>query len=123
MVTTLSGARRPGTTWLVRTLVSRPLGSAIAASIVGLSSAEKASLVGAKTVMSWVVLRVSARPASPTAFTSVDRTGLFPAAVATGSIAMPANEPLPSAGTAEQPAPKGLPSAMALPWPWRLGHR
>ena len=36
------------------------------------------------------------------------------AAVATGSVAMPENEPLPSAGTAEQPAPNGLPAMSSV---------
>src|SRR5687768_11760135 len=103
-----SGVRRPSTTWLVSTLVSRPLGSFIAASSVALGSAANASLTGAKTVMSWAELRVSPRPASPTAVTRVLRRGLLLAAVATGSVAMPSNEPLPEVGTAEQPAPKGL---------------
>ena len=86
----------------------------MALSRVALSMAAKASLVGAKTVMSGVVLRVSPRPASVTAVTSVDRTGLLLAAVATGSLAMPPNEPAPSAGTAAQPGPNGAP-AMSVP--------
>ena len=88
--------------------MSRPFGSFIAASIVAFGTAAKASLLGAKTVMSLAELRVSPRPASVTAVTRVDSTGLLLAAVATGSVAMPENEPLPSAGTAAQPAPNGL---------------
>ena len=42
-----------------------------------------------------------------TAVTSVESTGLLLAAVATGSVAMPLNEPLPSLGTAVQATPKG----------------
>src|SRR5512139_155808 len=102
-----SGLRRPSTTWLVSTVVSRPLGSAIALSRVALSSAANASFVGANTVTSLAVLRVSPSPASPTALTRVESTGLLLAAVATGSAAMPANEPAPSAGTAAQPGPNG----------------
>src|SRR5919204_3755141 len=67
-----------------------------------------ASLVGANTVRAGAELSVSTRPAFLTAVTSVDRTGLFEAAVATGSCAMPEKLPLPLLGTAEQPAPKGL---------------
>src|SRR3954471_6398653 len=72
----------------------------------------KASFVGANTVRFWAELRVSTRPAFLTAVTSVDRTGLLDAAVATGSADMPEKLPLPLLGTAEQPAPKGL-SGMA----------
>src|SRR5687768_13794142 len=59
--------------------------------------------------MSSALLSVSPRPASVTAVTSVDRTGLFEAAVATGSPAMPSKLPAPVAGTAEQAAPKASP--------------
>jgi hypothetical protein len=45
--------------------------------------------------------------------TSVDRTGLLLAAVATGAVAMPLKEPAPLAGTAEQPGPKGVPMALS----------
>src|SRR5690348_15278725 len=110
----ISGVSLPGTTWFVSTLVSRPFGSFIAASIVAFGTAAKASLLGAKTVMSLAELRVSPRPASVTAVTRVDRTGLLLAAVATGSVAIPENEPLPSAGTAAQPAPKGLPAMSSV---------
>src|SRR3712207_702169 len=67
-----------------------------------------ASLVGAKTVIAGAVFSESTRPASLTAETSVDSTGLFDAAVATGSWAMPAKLPGSdeSVGTAAQPAPK-----------------
>src|SRR5919112_1052053 len=67
-----------------------------------------ASLVGAKTVSAGAVFSESTRPACLTAVTSVDSTGLFDAAVATGSCAMPAKLPgsAESVGTAAQPAPK-----------------
>jgi hypothetical protein len=67
------------------------------------------------TVMSWVLFRASTRLACMTAWTSVDRTGLLLAAVATGSSVMPVKEPSPSAGTWAQPAPKGSsPAGAAL---------
>src|SRR3954454_12264154 len=75
----------------------------------------KASFVGANTVRFWAELSVSTRPAFLTAVTSVDRTGLLEAAVATGSADMPEKLPLPLLGTAEQPAPKGLPGMAAEP--------
>ncbi|GAA2949440.1 hypothetical protein GCM10020227_15560 [Streptomyces flavovirens] len=37
----------------------------------------------------------------------MDRAGLWDAAVATGSFAMPSKEPAPSFGTVEQAGPKG----------------
>ena len=79
----------------------------MAASSVALSIAANALSAGAKTVMSLALLRVSPRPAAVTAVTSVERTGLFEAAVATGSPAMPAKLPAPVAGTAAQAAPNG----------------
>src|SRR6478609_4687045 len=94
----LSGAIFPATTWFVRILVSVALSARILAN---------ASLVGAKTVMAGAEFSVSTRPAALTAVTSVESTGLLLAAVATGSVAMPLNEPLPSFGTAVQAAPKG----------------
>src|SRR6478736_1812068 len=92
----LSGAIFPATTWFVRILFS------VAAGILA-----NASFVGAKTVMAGAEFSVSTRPAALTAVTSVESTGLLLAAVATGSVAMPLNEPLPSFGTAVQAAPKG----------------
>src|SRR6476469_2172683 len=80
----------------------------MAAVRVAFGTAANASLVGAKTVMSFAVLSVSTRPAALTAPTSWDRTGLLLAAVATGAVAMPENEPAPLAGTAEQAAPNGV---------------
>src|SRR3954469_19500931 len=67
----------------------------------------KASLVGAKTVMSWAVLSASTRFACLTAATRVDSSGLPDAAVATGTLAMAAKLPGfdGSVGTAAQPAP------------------
>src|SRR3954447_11843147 len=77
----------------------------MALSSVAMSIAANASLVGAKTVMSLALLRVSPSFAAVTAVTRVDRTGLFEAAVATCALAMPAKLPSPVVGTAEQPAP------------------
>src|SRR6476469_7276865 len=79
----------------------------MAAVRVAFGTAANASLVGAKTVMSFAVLSVSTRPAALTAPTSWLRTGLLLAAVATGSVAMPENDPLPLAGTAEHAEPNG----------------
>src|SRR4051794_41747953 len=66
-----------------------------------------ASLVGARTVMSCALLRVSPSFAAVTADTSVESTGLLDAAVATGSCDMPSKLPLPLSGTAEHAAPNG----------------
>src|SRR6476469_4636621 len=85
----------------------------MAESRVALSIAANASLVGAKTVMSLAPLRVSPSLAAVTAVTSVERTGLFEAAVATGAVAMPWKLPAPVAGTAEQAAPNVVPSIIA----------
>ena len=88
----------------------------MAVSSVALSIAANASLVGAKTVMSLALLRVSPSFAAVTAVTRVERTGLFEAAVATGALAMPAKLPSPVAGTAEQAAPN-WPSVIAAALP------
>src|SRR5512132_3759253 len=88
----------------------------MAASRVALGSAEKAASVGANTVIPSAEFRVSTRPASLTAPTSEDSTGLLEAAVATGSWAMPMKLPAPLAGTAEQAGPKLLPAAAAGGW-------
>src|SRR6478735_459151 len=88
----------------------------MALSSVALSIAANASLVGAKTVMSLAVLRVSPSFAAVTAVTRVERTGLFEAAVATWALAMPAKLPSPVAGTAEQAAPN-WPSVIAAALP------
>src|SRR4051794_37943680 len=66
----------------------------------------KASLVGAKMVKGPGPLRVSPRPAAVTAATRVERAGLFDAAVAAGSSAIPSKLPAPLVGTAAQPGPK-----------------
>src|SRR6478736_6304913 len=102
----LSGAIFPATTWFVRILVSVAL-SARTLLRVSAGILANASFVGAKTVMAGAEFSVSTRPAALTAVTSVESTGLLLAAVATGSVAMPLNEPLPSFGTAVQAAPKG----------------
>src|SRR5215207_1035963 len=88
----------------------------MAASRVGLGRAENVSLVGANTVIPSAELRVSTRPASLTAPTRDDSTGLLEAAVATGSWAMPMKLPAPLAGTAEQAGPKFMPAAAAGGW-------
>ena len=58
---------------------------------------------------------VSTRPAFFTAVTRVDSAGLFDAAVATGSLAMPSKEPAPSFGTEEQAGPNGSSMLPAMP--------
>src|SRR3954453_1826064 len=75
----------------------------------------KASLVGAKTVMSCAEFSVSTRPACLTADTRVDSCGLPEAAVATGTCAMAWKLALfaGSVGTAAQPGPKGAIAAVA----------
>ena len=88
----------------------------MAAFMVALGRAEKASLVGANTVIPSAEFRVSTRPASLTAPTRDDSTGLLDAAVATGSWAMPMKLPDPLAGTAEQAGPKFMPAAAAGGW-------
>ena len=90
------GLSRSGMTWKPSTWVSRPSGSARAACSVAGSNWAKAQSVGANTVSSGAAFSVSPRPAAPTAVTSVVRTGLFDAAVATGSSVMPPS--VPSAG-------------------------
>src|SRR4051794_26719945 len=102
-----SGATFWPTTWYVRMLDSVFL-SASTLLRVFFGILANASLSGANTVMFCAELRVSTRPAFLTAVTSVDRTGLLEAAVATGSADMPEKLPLPLLGTAEQAAPNGL---------------
>src|SRR5215210_822602 len=87
----------------------------MAASSVALSIAANASFVGANTVTSLALLRVSPSFAAVTAVTRVERTGLFEAAVATWALAMPAKLPSPVAGTAEQAAPNWPSAIAALP--------
>src|SRR3954469_7891722 len=118
-----SGVRRPGMTWCVSTAVSWAL-SASNPLRAWAGTGSKAGLAGASTVMSCVVLSVSTRLAAVTACTSVDSTGLLPAAVATGAEAIPVKLPAPSVGTSEQPAPNGssdvgmalVPAASPEPW-------
>jgi hypothetical protein len=64
-----------------------------------------ASSVGAKTVSASAPFRVSTRPASVTAVTSVLSSGLALAADATGAVDMPSKLPAPVVGTDAQPAP------------------
>ena len=90
-------------------LVSRSL-SASTASSWSAGIAAKASLVGAKIVNGPSPLSVSTRPASVTAVTRVDSTGLLLAAVAAGSWAMPSKLPAPSAGTAPHAGPNAVDS-------------
>src|SRR5690349_7355612 len=111
-----SGEILPATTWLVRIMVSVAL-SARTLFSVSAGILANASLVGAKTVTAGAEFSVSTSPAAWTAVTSVERTGLLLAAVATGSVAMREKEPLPSFGTAEQAAPNGsliIPELVAL---------
>src|SRR4029078_8473908 len=108
----LSGAIFPATTWFVRIWVSVAL-SARPLFRVSAGILANASLVGANTVMAGAEFSVSTRPAALTAVTSVESNGLLLASVATGSVAMPLNAPLPSFGTAVHAAPKGWP-IMAL---------
>lgn len=90
----------------------------------------KASLVGAKTVMSRALFGVSTRPAFRTAVTRVERSQLFDAAVATGSFAMPSKLPAPVAGTdahavrtAGRPCPRVVRRALGLLGSGRRGRR
>src|SRR3954470_19060272 len=87
-------------------LVSRSL-SAMTELMVSFGMAANASFTGANTVKGPPVFNVSTSPASLTALTSVDSAGLFDAAVATGSLAMPSRLPSPSAGSDEQAGPSG----------------
>src|SRR5581483_713382 len=87
------------TTWWVSSLVRAGLSARILFNVADGIFAN-APLYGANTVMFWALLRVSTRPACFTALTSVDSTGLWLAAVATGSVAMPWKLPGPLAGTA-----------------------
>ena len=65
-------------------------------------------MAGANTVMFDAELSVSTRPAFFTAATSVDRTGLLEAAVATGAVDIPLKLPAPDEGTDAQPEPKSV---------------
>src|SRR5215831_13487560 len=65
----------------------------------------KASLSGAKTVMVLAELRVPASPAFVTSAASVVVSGLWLAAVTTGSMAIPCMLPMPVAGIMPQSAP------------------
>ena len=99
--------------------MSRPLGSAIAASIVGLSSAEK-GVVGRRKdgdVLGGVE-GVGQAPRPRLLSPAWTGTGLFPAAVATGSIAMPANEPLPSRELPSSPRRRACRPPWRCRWPW-----
>src|SRR3954452_4785377 len=108
-----SGESFPPTTWWLRILVSVAL-SASTPSRVFLSILANASSVGANTVIASAEFRVSPRPATPTAETRVFSSGLLLAAVATGSVAMPLNEPLPSDGISLQPGPKVSAAALMV---------
>src|SRR3982075_210680 len=68
-------------------------------------SLAKAWLSGAKTVMLPAVLRVPVRPAFCTSLARVVSSGLWRAAVATGSLAMPCVLPIPAAGIMPQSVP------------------
>src|SRR4051794_19257774 len=100
-------------TWWVRIEVSCGTSASTALSLSA-GTAWNAGFAGASTVMSCWLFSESTRLAALTACTSVDRTGLLLAAVATGAVAMPAKLPAPSAGTWEQPAPNGWSMAALL---------
>src|SRR6476619_5746716 len=110
-----SGLSWPAITWGVRILVSVALSLRTALrSLDGILA--NASSVGANTVSASAEFRVSTRPALVTAATRVFSSGLALAAEATGAVAIPLNEPLPEAGTAEQPGPKVCaPASVAEP--------
>ena len=74
-----------------------------------------AALSGANTVMLDAEFSVSTRPAALTAATSVDRTGLAEAAVATGAVDIPVKLPAPLFGTDAQAGPKS--AVVAAPEP------
>ena len=80
-----------------------------------------AALSGANTVMLDAEFSVSTRPAFLTAVTSVDRTGLADAAVATGAVDIPVKLPAPVFGTDAQPGPKSAVVAASEPPP-AAGH-
>ena len=67
--------------------------------------AANAWLLGANTVNGPAPLSVSVNPAAWTADATVVRYGLLPAAIATGSSAMPTKEPSPSGGIAAHDGP------------------
>src|SRR4051794_34445564 len=93
-------------TWWVRIEVSCGTSASTALS-VSAGAARNAGVGDASTVMSCWLLSESTRLAAVSACVSVESTGFAPAAVATGTVAMPAKLPAPSAGTWEQPAPNG----------------
>src|SRR5947209_12610904 len=66
------------------------------------SNAAKAGSAGANTVIAGALLRVSTRFAAVAALVRVVRSGLWLAAVATGSLTMPCAEPGPWVGTWSQ---------------------
>ncbi len=76
-----------------------------------------AALSGANTVMLDAEFSVSTRPAALTAATSVDRTGLADAAVATGAVDIPVKLPAPVFGTDAQAGPKSAVVAASEPPP------
>src|SRR4051794_2079543 len=101
-----SGVRRPWMTWCSSTDVSWAV-SAISGWSVSGGTASKAGLSGASRVRSGAVFSESTRLAWVTARARVDSAGLALAAVTTGTVAMPAKLPAPSAGTPAQPTPNG----------------
>ena len=89
----------------------------IAASIVSLSSAENVVVVGAKTVMSWVVLRVSARRVDCFHQRGRNRSCFRPRS-RPGPSRHAGKRALPSAGTARQPRRRACRPPWRCRWPW-----
>src|SRR5688500_1776669 len=81
--------------------------SASTASSCSIGIAANASLLGANTVNGPSPLNVSTSPAVWTADARVVKYGLFDAAIATGSSAIPSNDPSPSGGIDAQNGPCG----------------
>src|SRR6516162_4073566 len=94
---------RPVTTWYLRILASSvmPLIIAMSCAVRFL----KAWLSGAKTVMLFAELRVAVRSAFMISAASVVISGLWLAAVTTGSMAIPCTLPIPAAGIIPQSVP------------------
>src|SRR5713226_2763180 len=94
---------RPLTTWYFRILASSAMLLIMLMSCA--VSFLKAALSGAKTVMFLAALRVPVSPAFFTSAASVVISGLWLAAVTTGSVAIPCMLPIPAAGIIPQSVP------------------